>query len=122
MKKVQFLTAILLTNLFFIACMSPSDDELREAEKLNKLFPEYVFTPTGDMYLEVKILKEVVDTAEIKKIYDTACLRKKESENFQVFRSDVPWIYLNFYNAKGSFYFSLSKAADKYEFSRQEYH
>lgn len=126
-KTLRHLCLITMSlNLFLVACMYPSKYEIQEAERLNNIFPQYTFHPTGDIYLKVIILKKKVDTLELQRIYDTACLRKSESIRFkQSFRSDVPWIYLNFYDEKGNFYFNMSKeiyTTEKYEFSKREHY
>lgn len=115
MKRICF--NLLLITLLVESCSSLSEHEKREVEILNNRFPEYLFQGSGDVYLNVTINTNNVDTCELKTIFNDAILAK-DSLGYPIekYREDMTWTYLNVYKSN-RFLFQLSKDIyDSHEF------
>ena len=107
MKRICY--NLLLIVLFFDSCSNLSEYEKKNIEILNNKFPEYFFQGSGDVYLNVTINCENVDTSKLIAIFNDAILAKDPLGNpIEKYRADLTWTYLNVYK-NDRFLFQLSK-------------
>jgi hypothetical protein len=107
MKKVG--RYFLLIIFFLTACFRINEYEKNNIDSLNLKFPIYSFTGTGDVYLNVEIGNENIDTTKLQEIFNYAILKKDSTGKIiNEYRDDLSWVYLNIYRDR-KFLFQLSK-------------
>src|SRR5258706_14531421 len=97
---------LLLIILVWLSGCSPSKGELEIINDMNKKYSDYEFSAfpgPKDVYVKLKIKKDVVDTVELKGIYKTTMQMKKDSAGNV--RSN--WVYLIVYDKEEHYLFTI---------------